>query len=194
MFFNRVIFRWLVAIATALSARVSLTADLQVPQQFMIAVADGTVATATVATIPGDKLILLIHQPDGTALIRYICKADDTPVPVPPVPPVPVPQKLSVAIVADPATTTPQQAAVIFDRSFHDLATKQHTNIGVISPNVRDSVTKEVPPQAEPFLRAAKGQVLPWVVFIGTDGKTVLSAPVPSSSQELIALLKKHGG
>jgi len=184
----------LIAIATGLGISSVRGADLQVPQQFAITLADGQLSTAILAAGPQDSVLLLIQQPDGTAIVRYLCKAPVVPTPGPTPTPVIEPTRLQIAIVADPVATTPQQATVILSKQFHDAAKAAHVDLGVVSPTVKDSVTGEVPPAVAPFLKAASGKPLPWAMFANTSGSIIWQGQPPATESEFLALLKKYGG
>jgi hypothetical protein len=169
-------------------------ADILVPQATQLSLDNGTVAIATIVRGPENATMLIVAKPDGTAEIFYVTASPGPTPPPPPPPPPPKPTKLTIAIVEEPVNTTPQQSQVITSVQFHDAAKAKHDDLGIVTPDARDSATKEVPAKLAPFLAAAKNRKLPWIMFADPTGKIVWEGNPPASVSELIELLKKYGG
>lgn len=114
--------------------------------------------------------------------------------PIPPVPPVPpVPQKLTIAIVEDPLSTTPEQRQVLVDPTWRKFAKEKHDFKGIIPFDLIDKETGKPPPSLSPFLDRAKLHSLPWVLFTSKTGQVVWEGPLPTA-QELTNLILKFSG
>ena len=116
------------------------------------------------------------------------------PVPPVPVPPVPVPQRLTIAVVEDPQTSTSEQRGVLANKTWRNLAGEKHDFRGIIPVDVIEKGTGKPPASLVPFLNAAKGRMLPWVMFGSATGIILWEGPLPATSAELIALIHKYGG
>ena len=116
------------------------------------------------------------------------------PVPPPPVPPVPVPQRLTIAIVEDPATTTVEQRQVLADPTWRNLAAEKHDFRGIIPADVIEKGTGKPPASLAPFLDRAKLHALPWCMFTTTAGVILYEGPLPTTAAELIAIIHRYGG
>jgi len=168
--------------------------EIKIPQQAQIALADGSVAQATFVAIPQQQLMMIVQLQDGHAAIFYLSKNVNPINPVNPVDPEPVPQRLTIAIVENPADVTPQQARVIQSRTFTEEAKRKHNFLGIVTPDAKDAKTNEVPAQLAPFLSEAKLHDLPWIIFTNAAGTIVWQGAPPATAAELIATLHKFGG
>lgn len=183
------------AIAAAIAAASAAHAQpIAVPQSLHIARADGSIAVAQIVQAADSQIMLIVSQADDTAQLYFISRSAPQPTPTPPVPPTPQPQKLTIAIVEEPAHSTPQQAAAITNPAFQAKAKAQHNFLGIFTPDAKDSQSQEVPASLAPFLAAAKGKPLPWIMFKDAQGKMIWEGQAPNTAAELIETLSKFGG
>jgi hypothetical protein len=157
---------------------------------FAVPLSDGTTATAIVfPTQPGQACLVTVAATGQVATYTI------TPTPPPPNPPTPpTPTKLSIAIVENPATTTPAQAAVLGAKEWRELAASKHQFLGIIPSDIKEATTGKPPAYLQPFLDAAAGNPLPWLLMSDPSGKLLYTGPLPTTAQAMTELLKKYGG
>lgn len=187
--------RWLWLLAFNATIATAATADrLDVPQQTQITIDRGAVTAATITAGPSNTKLLLVMLPDGTAELYYLSKAAPAPNPDPSPQPPPTPQRLTIAIVEDPLTVSPQQAGVITAAEWVNAAKQNHDYLGIYAPDAANSATKETPAKLAPFLKAASLRKLPWIMFADAQGHIVWQGNPPATVAELLQLLKRYGG
>jgi len=161
---------------------------------FPLPLTDGTTATAQfLPTQEGAGW--LVYATNSGKLASYYCtptKPGPDPQPIPPPPP--PPGKLTIAIVENPAQTTQQQRTVLSDPNWRNLAKEKHDFLGIIPNDLIEKATGQPPPRLAPFLERARGHNLPWIMFADDQGFIVWEGQVPTTSTELINLIKKYGG
>jgi hypothetical protein len=162
-------------------------------KQFTLPLADDTQANAAiVATAPGQALLFYATQRGQLAWYTLSQQSPPGPGPTPPPPPPPPPPqptKLSIAIVTDPATLTPAQAAVALDRTWRDYAARNHTLIGCIPNNIIEKESGKAPAALQPFLAAIATESLPRLIGLDVSGRKLLDIPLPTTSAAIIAAL-----
>ena len=161
---------------------------------FSLLLADGTTATAVFLPTADGQAYLVYSTPTGKLGFWMMTTKTPEPTPTPNPPPDPTPQKLTIAIVEDPEQTTAAQRRVLIDDEWRDAAAGGHDFKGILPSDLKDPKTGEAPPVLAPFLKAAEGQSLPWVMFYNRSGKLVFSGPLPATGAELTALIRKYGG
>jgi hypothetical protein len=169
-------------------------AEIKIPQATQITMDDGSVNAAHICYAVGNRPMIVVALPGGMARIYYLTNLEPAPTPIPPPDPQPTPQKLSIAIVQEPSEVTPAQARVIQSPIIAAEAAKRGEFIGSITPDTRDSVTKEVPAKLAPFLAAAALRELPAVIILDQAAKVIWAGPVPETEGELLKQFSKCGG
>ena len=173
--------------------------------QFALPLADNTTATAAFLPTTGGSTYLVYGTPTGRlGFFLLTAPTDPTPPnpwppipptpPVPPAPPVPIPQKLTIAIVEDPATTTQQQRSILADPAWRRHAADKHHFRGIIPTDLIEKGTNKPPASLAPFLDAAKGRMLPWILLVAPDGTILFQGPLPPTTAELTATIRRYGG
>jgi len=166
--------------------------------KFQLPLADATTATAVILPTQAGQAWLVYATKSGMIGSYLLTPTDPTPppdpLPPPPVPPVPIPQKLTIAIVENPATTTVEQRQVLADQAWRNLAADKHTFKGIIPTDVTDKRTGKPPADLVPFLNRAALHNLPWVMFTKPDHTIVWEGQLPTTAQELLNLIHQHGG
>lgn len=115
--------------------------------------------------------------------------------PVPPIPPIPpLPQRLTIAIVEDPLSTTPEQRQVLVDPTWRNSAKEKHDFKGIIPSDLIDKETGKPPPSLSPFLDRAKLHSLPWVMLTTKTGDIVWEGNLPTAAELKNLIVKFSGG
>lgn len=199
---------FLILLSLQMAGTSNLLAQTPAPKtgtSFLLNLIDGTTATAVFLPMQDGQVALVYATRNGNlglwTMTPTISPAPQPPIPpnpnpVPPtpVPPQPITQKLSIGIVEDPRTTTLEQKAVLIDKEWRNLAVTKHEFIGLIPKDIKEKQTGLPPANLLPFLNAAKGHELPYVVFFDKAMSLVYSGPLPDSSAEMTALILKYGG
>ena len=158
---------------------------------FKLPMQSGKDATAQLLPVTSDRSYLVYATPEGELGIWVLTRSVD-PIPPEPIPPIPpLPDKLNIAIVENPLTTTQAQRNVLASPGWREQANKNHTFVGIIPDNVKDDRTGKPPAHLLPFLVRAKTKTLPWVMFADDAGRIVFEGPLPATADELINLIPK---
>jgi len=166
--------------------------------QFTLPLANKTSAAAVLLPTQAGQAYLVYATPTGKIGLYLLTSTTPDPIPPlppePPVPPVPGPQRLTIAIVEDPATTTVEQRQVLADPTWRNLAAEKHDFRGIIPADVIEKGTGKPPASLAPFLDRAKLHALPWCMFTTTAGVILYEGPLPTTAAELIAIIHRYGG
>jgi hypothetical protein len=182
---------WLTLIVQTTSAQTQTPAPAT---PFQIPLADGSLATAQFLPTHDGQGWLVYATSSGKLATYYLTPTAPGPTPVPPVPPVPVPTQLTIAIVEDPAATSPDARKVLADPTWRKLATEKHDFLGIIPSDIVDKKTGQQPPRLVAFLDRAKLHNLPWIMFTDSAGKILWEGQVPTTAAELLNLIHQYGG
>jgi hypothetical protein len=109
------------------------------------------------------------------------------PDPIPPIPP--IPDKLHIAVIENPLTTTQKQRQILADPAWRTRAAKDHHFYGVIPNDLKDKRSGKPPAHLKPFLERAALHNLPWIIFADEAGTILWEGPLPSTSKELENLI-----
>jgi len=181
----------------------SMTSQAQTPApaaqtQFSLPLADKTTAVAVILPTLNEQAFLVYATPSGKIGLYLLSLTTPSPTPpvppIPPIPPTPIPQKLTIAIVEDPAATTHQQRAVLTDPLWRNLAAEKHDFRGIIPADIIEKGTGKPPASLVPFLDRAKLHNLPWIMFTTATGTIIWEGQLPTTAQELAAIIRQHGG
>jgi len=179
------------------------TAPAQTPApatmtQFALPLADQTTATAIILPGPNTQAWLIYATPSGKiglwTMTPTTSPIPPQPIPPPPIPPVPIPQRLTIAVIEDPATTTLEQRNVLADPTWRKLAAEKHDFRGIIPIDVIEKGTSQPPAALAPFLDRAKGRPLPWIMLYTQNFVLVWEGPLPATTTELMAIIHQFGG
>lgn len=163
-------------------------------KKFSLPLSDGTMAKSIIlATTPGNA-ILLYSTENGDFVLYNLTPMELKPDPNPEPPIPPKPQKLSIAIVEDVTSTTPEQIKILSSLEWRKVAAENHDFLGIIPVGLVDRKTSQPPPRLAPFLRRAEGKVLPWFMFANADGAILFESTLPKTTAEIITLIRKYGG
>lgn len=110
----------------------------------------------------------------------------------PPTPPPPIPEPLpahavTVVIVTDPTTETPDAAAIYTDPGFRAWMHTAGNHLRVVTASTTDE-TGGTPVDLAPYLAAAEGKPSPWLA-VGDAGRVLLDAPLPADPATLQRLV-----
>jgi len=141
---------------------------------------------------PAVEFIVFASSGASSEVARYRVPADGVPVPDPPIPPVPpnpdppIPDPplptTEVVIVRETSTTTPEQAAVILDRTWEQLAREAGVTVQRLD---RD----QLPARLLPLKDKAKDG--PVVCFICEDVAKAVVVPLPDSAEALTEIVRE---
>jgi hypothetical protein len=161
---------------------------------FQLPLSDGSTAQARLLPTHDGESWLVYATSSGKVVAYYLSPTTPTPPPdpIPPIPP--TPQKLTIAIVENPTLTTQQQRAVLASPEWRAVAAAKHNLVGIIPNDVIDKETNQPPTRLAPFLNRAKLHNLPWIMFTNAAGAILWEGQVPTTAQELAALIAKYGG
>jgi hypothetical protein len=163
-------------------------------QSFQFPLSDGTIVQARCLPINATTLYLVYATRTGNLGLWTITTTEEID-PLPPDPtPDPVTDILSIAVVEDPLDSSIDEVSVLADPGWRGYAAANHIFYGIIPPTVVDFRTKQPPPAIAPFLEAAKGQDLPFVVMFFSDGTLYWKGHLPATPSDLIELIRKKTG
>lgn len=156
---------------------------------FTLPLADTTDAQAIVLRAPELRYHLIYATSTGEMAV-WTLTPSNVPIPPDPIPPVPpLPDKLHIAIVENPLTTTQAQRQVLAAPAWRAHAKKDHHFLGVIPHNLKDKRTGQPPAHLQPFLDRAALHNLPWIIFANDAGTIIWEGPLPPSAKELENLI-----
>ena len=181
---------WLLLIGPPAAAQTPAPAPLT---PFSLPLTDGTNANAQVLPIADGRAWLVYATNSGGLGTYYLTPTGPIPPPdpIPPIPP--PPQRLTIAIVENPATTTQKQRSVLSDSTWRKSASSKHDFLGIIPNDVVDKRTGQPPPRLAPFLDRASKHNLPWIIFTDAKGVIIWEGQVPTTARELIDLIERYG-
>lgn len=166
--------------------------------QFQMPLADATTATAAFLPTQDGQAWLIYATPTGKLGLYLLSSTTPNPIPPtppnPPIPPTPIPQRLTIAIVEDPQTTTNEQRQVLANPTWRKLATEKHDFRGIIPIDVIEKGTGKPPASLAPFLDRAKGHNLPWCMLCTTAEVILWEGQLPTTAKELTSLITLYGG
>jgi hypothetical protein len=178
---------WLLLIVTTAAAQTPAPA---LHTRFQLPLTDSTTATAALLPTHDGQAWLVYATNNGNLGTYYL-----TPTELPgPDPPQPIPQKLAIAIVENPATTTLQQRDVLSAIEWRKLATEKHNFLGIVPTDIKEAKTGLPPPALVPFLDRAKNHNLPWIILSNQTGTILWEGQLPPTSQQLTAIIQRYGG
>jgi len=155
---------------------------------------DGTTANAQILPANQDQSWLVYVTKTGELGVYQVAPAI-SPTPPAPTPPPPLePQKLKIAIVVDPSTTTLDQVVCMASKEWRDLAASKHEFLGIIPRGIIEDKENPPPQRLLPFLERSSKQKLPWLLFADQKGNFIFEGPLPKTAPELTDLIKKYGG
>lgn len=165
-----------------------------VQMKFQIPVTDNTMAEAMFLPTQDGQTFLVYSTSAGKLGVYSLIQIQPGPQPNPPIPPQPVQQKLNIAIVEDPRTTTIAQKEILIDKEWRKLAVDKHNFLGLIPQDIIEKETGKPPASLLPFLIAAKGHNLPCVVIFNKSMSLMYAAELPNTATEMTAIIRKFGG
>jgi hypothetical protein len=161
---------------------------------FTLPLTDSTTATAIILPMQDGQAYLVYATNAGKLGVYYLTPSSPNPPPPPPPPPPPIVQKLTIAIVEDPLTTTLEQRTLFSDPAWRKLATDSNNFKGIIPNDIKEIKTGLPPADLAPFLDRAKLHNLPWIMFTSAKGVILWEGNPPSTKEEMILLIHKFGG
>lgn len=162
-------------------------------QRFALPLSDGTSTQAVFLAAPKNAFHLVYATKSGTLIFLNVTKPGPEPEPIPPEP-IPPAEMLKVAVINDPAASTPQQRQIMADPAWRDHIPTPHEFCGIIPFGLIDPTTGTAPAEQAPFLKAAEGHALPCLILLNENGKPVFVGPLPDSAKTILELIRKHGG
>ena len=158
-------------------------------QPFNLPLSNKTSASAVILPIDADHTWMVYATRDGQIGFWMMSK-QARPIPPGPTPPVPPPlEKLTIAIIEDPSSTSTAQRQVLADLTWRKRAAEQHNFLGLIPSDLRDARTGLPPANLLPFLEHAKLHALPYIIMYDHRGAITWEGPLPATAAKLLDLI-----
>lgn len=114
------------------------------------------------------------------------------PVPPPPVPPAPI-TRAWVVVIEESAEASADRGRWLADKGIRDYLTAKGWKLRVADKDVKDG-SGNTPKDLQPYISRASGKKLPQIFVVDQDGKVRHEGDLPTSTADLLAVLKKIGG
>jgi hypothetical protein len=204
---NNLILLFLLLFGFPANAALSQTVAPAAKTFFQIPLADKTIADAVIWPTPDGQTLLLYSTPTGKIFVYQLTSLGPQPEPTPPTPPTPnptpptppnppepIPQKLTIAVVEDPRTTTQAQKQLLVDCKWRCLAVANHNFVGIVPYNIIDKRTGKTPANLQSIIQASQGQILPCFEIFDSNMGLLYSAHLPNSADQIATIIHKYGG
>jgi hypothetical protein len=160
---------------------------------FQLPLSDGSTVSAQFIRLESKSTWLVYVSKNGRFSSHRLETDEINPIPINPPDPIIVPQKLSVTILVDKQTMTLEQMTVLSDPSWRKIVSESHAFLGIVDPKDYQGEGEKPPERLQPFLKAAEGKQLPRLMFSDEKGTVIFGADLPTTSAEIITILKKYG-
>lgn len=147
-----------------------------------------------VYSLPNGHLGLWAMIPTGQVIPPQPDPTPPTPDPIPPKPIPPQPVTLKAVLVENPLTTPPTTKAAFLNPQVKQAADATSSLFAIIPQDMKDPKTGQPPTDLLPFLKAADGNTLPWLILSDQANTILWQGPAPTTPTALIDLLHQTAG